>query len=682
MFLLKLATVPDLYYTAINSVLSKSLTSTIVVQSRNHAQFVIDYFSRNKIGVVTCLVIDELVHLMNKLLQQHERIPDLHAALSILQVSEHVKPAFVKLLSNWYIAPLSTVALSKQIAKNIVTLEGDLFYNGGAEIKTCAAFSNNNTSAMIIAPLNIPRASEVAAVKQLVNYNQHDEEQARREVKVIEEQAQKVQVTVEEAKIKLSTIEAELSSLQALLELKVEEAEQLKVKLVQENEEVASKEKRLEVTVKLHHEASKLLKTEHEELKEFEQLKTQLEEKLHATNAHSILCKISKIESLTSEIERLEQEVRKNKRSIKVEETRLENQQEELKQVAATITEEEQKLIELNSSATADEKELKAVTSSLNEAKKAEQETAQKVNAISKQIYAVKNEIKTLVAKRELVEEELKQCKNVKQVQQVEKLNQTRAKISQNTMFSEITFNKKQFNKMTPAEIEKQLQQELSDIKMQQADLDEWKKKVDVKHVEAEMKLAQEVKSVTRKAKKLEKQIFKNMQQKEQLQKQRFAEFNKSCTAVNEKMSAIFKSISPFSDCFLSYPNNERALMEEGVILQCKPDSFEWKSFEKLSGGQQALCSITLALALQQCFPSPLFLCDEIDASLDTQNIEKIAKVIQTVANQLQNQFICISLRHQMYEFANKLIGVYHFNHTSKTISKDFVQENLAKNIQ
>ena len=39
---------------------------------------------------------------------------------------------------------------------------------------------------------------------------------------------------------------------------------------------------------------------------------------------------------------------------------------------------------------------------------------------------------------------------------------------------------------------------------------------------------------------------------------------------------------------------------------------------KNLSGGQQAACSLSLILAIQENFPSPLYIMDEIDASLDT----------------------------------------------------------------
>lgn len=95
--------------------------------------------------------------------------------------------------------------------------------------------------------------------------------------------------------------------------------------------------------------------------------------------------------------------------------------------------------------------------------------------------------------------------------------------------------------------------------------------------------------------------------------------------------------------------------------------------FSKLSGGQQALCACALSLSLQESFPSPIIFYDEIDASLDTHNTEKLAKLLQKACQKCQ--FVCISLRHQMYEKARKLIGVYTLNGTSRTVAKMFAED-------
>ena len=57
---------------------------------------------------------------------------------------------------------------------------------------------------------------------------------------------------------------------------------------------------------------------------------------------------------------------------------------------------------------------------------------------------------------------------------------------------------------------------------------------------------------------------------------------------------------------------------------------------------------------------------DEIDAALDYKNVSFIAEYIKKKAKDAQ--FIIISLRNQMYEVANELIGIYKTFDNSKLV--------------
>lgn len=58
---------------------------------------------------------------------------------------------------------------------------------------------------------------------------------------------------------------------------------------------------------------------------------------------------------------------------------------------------------------------------------------------------------------------------------------------------------------------------------------------------------------------------------------------------------------------------------------------------------------------------------DEIDAALDFKNVAIVAKYIKERTKDAQ--FIIISLRNNMFEIANKLIGVYKTLDTTKTVA-------------
>ena len=87
----------------------------------------------------------------------------------------------------------------------------------------------------------------------------------------------------------------------------------------------------------------------------------------------------------------------------------------------------------------------------------------------------------------------------------------------------------------------------------------------------------------------------------------------------------------------------------------------------KLSGGEKTLSSLALIFALHQYKPSPLYCMDEIDAALDYKNVAIVGKYIREKAKNCQ--FLIISLRNNMFDLAQKLVGIYKTYDITKTIT-------------
>ena len=87
----------------------------------------------------------------------------------------------------------------------------------------------------------------------------------------------------------------------------------------------------------------------------------------------------------------------------------------------------------------------------------------------------------------------------------------------------------------------------------------------------------------------------------------------------------------------------------------CRPDSRTWRSFQQLSGGQQALAALALSLAVHSTFPVAWFLCDEVDAALDVLRASHLADYMLHSST----QFIVVSHKPQVFEKANMLCLLY-----------------------
>lgn len=74
-----------------------------------------------------------------------------------------------------------------------------------------------------------------------------------------------------------------------------------------------------------------------------------------------------------------------------------------------------------------------------------------------------------------------------------------------------------------------------------------------------------------------------------------------------------------------------------------------------------------MVFALHHFKPTPIYVMDEIDAALDFRNVSIIANYVKQRTKNAQ--FCIISLRNNMFELADRLVGVYKTRDTSKSIT-------------
>ena len=98
-----------------------------------------------------------------------------------------------------------------------------------------------------------------------------------------------------------------------------------------------------------------------------------------------------------------------------------------------------------------------------------------------------------------------------------------------------------------------------------------------------------------------------------------------------------------------------------------RPPKKSWKNIANLSGGEKTLSSLALVFALHHYKPTPLYVMDEIDAALDFKNVSIVGHYIKERTKNAQS--VIISLRNNMFELADRLVGVYKTNNTTKTVA-------------
>ncbi|KAM9318432.1 structural maintenance of chromosomes protein 4 isoform 2-T2 [Pholidichthys leucotaenia] len=151
----------------------------------------------------------------------------------------------------------------------------------------------------------------------------------------------------------------------------------------------------------------------------------------------------------------------------------------------------------------------------------------------------------------------------------------------------------------------------------------------------------------------------------EDLRKQRLNEFLTGFNMITNKLKENYQMLTLGGDAELELVDSLDPF-SEGIMFSVRPPKKSWKKIFNLSGGEKTLSSLALVFALHHYKPTPLYFMDEIDAALDFKNVSIVAGYIY---EQTKNaQFIIISLRNNMFEIADVLIGIYKTNNTTKSV--------------
>ncbi|KAL8272085.1 hypothetical protein Esti_004020 [Eimeria stiedai] len=96
-----------------------------------------------------------------------------------------------------------------------------------------------------------------------------------------------------------------------------------------------------------------------------------------------------------------------------------------------------------------------------------------------------------------------------------------------------------------------------------------------------------------------------------------------------------------------------------GVSLVCKFPTKRFMEFRQLSGGEQHLAGLSLALALSSFNPRvPFLLLDEIDAHLDRARLGRLAALLREISGDNKIQSIFVTHKEKLFSAADLLVGV------------------------
>lgn len=136
---------------------------------------------------------------------------------------------------------------------------------------------------------------------------------------------------------------------------------------------------------------------------------------------------------------------------------------------------------------------------------------------------------------------------------------------------------------------------------------------------------------------------------------------------LREQFQIMFKELfqGGKADIRLSDTDN---ILESGVDIIAQPPGKKLQHLSLLSGGERALTAIALLLAIRKVKPTPFCVLDEIDATLDDNNLQRFTTKMKMFSK--STQFLVITHRQNTMEVADRLYGVTMNNSaTSQLIS-------------
>ena len=141
----------------------------------------------------------------------------------------------------------------------------------------------------------------------------------------------------------------------------------------------------------------------------------------------------------------------------------------------------------------------------------------------------------------------------------------------------------------------------------------------------------------------------------EKIELEKTRTFMKAYHEINRSFSQIFQKLSPGGSAKMILDRPDKPF-EGGISIEARPRGKRISSLEILSGGEKTLVALSFIFAVQEFYPAPFYIMDEIDAALDGPNVHKVSMVIKEFSEQAQ--FLVISHREENIVNADRIYGV------------------------
>ncbi|KAF7802987.1 structural maintenance of chromosomes protein 4 [Senna tora] len=646
----------------------------IVVETTSAAQACVELLRRENLGVGTFMILEKQIDLLSKLKQNvstPEGVPRLFDLVKVRD--ERMKLAFFAALGNTVVANDLDQATRIAYGRNndfrrVVTLDGALFEKSGTmsgggskprggKMGTSIRESSVSVEAVANAERELSgMADTLNGIRQRIVDAVRQYQASEKAVAALEMELAKCQKEVDSLNSQHSYIEKQLASLEAASKPKKDELRRL-----EQLKKIISAE---ELEVKKLIDGSKQLKEE----------ALKLQRNIENAGGERLKLQKSKVEKIQSDIDKNNSEINRHKVQIEtgekmmkkltkgIEQSKKEKELlgEEKEKLKATFKEIEQKafLVQENFKKTQEmidkhkdvleeaKSEHDKVKKSVDELRASEVDAEFKLKDMKRAYKEL--EMKGKGYKKRLDELQTALKKHLEQIQEDlvdhEKL---RATLEENNLNEACDLKR-------ALEMVALLEAQLKEMNPNLDSISEYRKKVSLYNERVE-----ELNTVTQERDDIKKQY-------DEWRKKRLDEFMEGFNAISLKLKEMYQMITLGGDAELELVDSLDPF-SEGVVFSVRPPKKSWKNIANLSGGEKTLSSLALVFALHHYKPTPLYVMDEIDAALDFKNVSIVGHYVKDRTKDAQ--FIIISLRNNMFELADRLVGIYKTDNCTKSIT-------------
>jgi chromosome segregation protein len=193
---------------------------------------------------------------------------------------------------------------------------------------------------------------------------------------------------------------------------------------------------------------------------------------------------------------------------------------------------------------------------------------------------------------------------------------------------------------------------------------------VNLKAIEMCVQFKKDIAEIEEKSKKLKDERGSIHSMMEEIEKKKIAAFMDAFVALNKYFDQYFRDFYPEkgSAAGLRLQDPEKPL-ESGLLIEAKPAGRPLRTIDSMSGGEKSITALAFLFAVQAYNPSPFYILDEVDAALDKENSERLARMLKKISKQLQ--FIIITHNPSVTRESDQIIGVHMGKDGSSVVEVD-----------